>query len=395
MVQIVHIVIHKIYCLEAQICLQLFLLEYIDDQTVNADIDGREEELLDGRGLNPRNCRSHEENCAQPEGFIWSPDAHVGGEGVLNLRVDPEEDHSLEAGHLGGVEIQQTQPRDNLLEVGDVSENLWRDTARGHHGGQVGGSHVLGTAQDKQLQPRVGDQGLLVLFGEDGEGGEGGGPLAVHQEHSGGGFTNNLGRGCSRGRWGHWAGGGGQEGRAGGGEGGVEGGGSHWGGHGAEGQIWVGGEGVISMKLLDLSPDGGLAGSPLMLDGLLVHPDLDALGESAAAALVPVRLVDLAPAPLPGLAEVLPAPPDGPLEEPGAPVTRKYAVVLPGGEVTAHLAGGVVEDPAGSRRRTRLTFDTCKLGPHRGRQPTVLHFENHPAVRSVRNWRAYIRGVHI
>ena len=83
-----------------------------------------------------------------------------------------------------------------------------------------------------------------------------------------------------------------------------------------------------------------------MLDSLAVHPDLDAPVEPTASALVPVRLVHEAASGLPGLAGVLPAPPDGPLEEAGTPVAGKNAVVLPGRVIAAHLARHVVQDTA-------------------------------------------------
>ena len=84
-----------------------------------------------------------------------------------------------------------------------------------------------------------------------------------------------------------------------------------------------------------------------MLDGLLVHADLETAGESAAPALVAVGLVYHAqPLPRPRLAPVLAAPPYGALEETSAAVTREDAVVLPRGEVPAHLARRVVQDAA-------------------------------------------------
>ena len=56
-------------------------------------------------------------------------------------------------------------------------------------------------------------------------------------------------------------------------------------------------------------------------------------------------LVYHAALPLAALTAVLSAPPDGSLEEARTAVTREYPVVLPGGEVTAHLARHVVQDP--------------------------------------------------
>ena len=69
-----------------------------------------------------------------------------------------------------------------------------------------------------------------------------------------------------------------------------------------------------------LLPDGGVPGSPLMLDGLPVHAHLEAPPEPAAPALVPVSLVYHTTVLLPTLAPVLSPPPDGPLEESPAPV---------------------------------------------------------------------------
>ena len=83
-----------------------------------------------------------------------------------------------------------------------------------------------------------------------------------------------------------------------------------------------------------------------MLHGLLVHPDLDAPGEAAAPALVAVCLVDHASLTLSALAAILPAPSDGSLEEASAAVTREDAVMLPGGEVSAHLTRNIVQDAA-------------------------------------------------
>ena len=95
-----------------------------------------------------------------------------------------------------------------------------------------------------------------------------------------------------------------------------------------------------------------------MLDGLPVHADGEALVQPAAPALIPVGLVHLAASTpssssssSPGLAGVLPAPPDGPLEEPGAPVAREDPVVLPRAEVAAHAARRVVEDAAAAGGR--------------------------------------------
>ena len=94
-----------------------------------------------------------------------------------------------------------------------------------------------------------------------------------------------------------------------------------------------------------LFPDGCIPRPPLVLYGLPVHADLDAPGEPAAPALVAVCLVYHAALPLAALTAVLSAPPDGSLEEARTAVTREYPVVLPGGEVTAHLARHVVQDP--------------------------------------------------
>ena len=95
-----------------------------------------------------------------------------------------------------------------------------------------------------------------------------------------------------------------------------------------------------------LLPDGGVPGPPLVLHGLLVHPHLCAPLESAAPALVAVGLVYHTPLTLPALAAVLPAPSDGSLEEAGAAVTREDAVMLPGGEVSTHLARDIVQNAA-------------------------------------------------
>ena len=83
-----------------------------------------------------------------------------------------------------------------------------------------------------------------------------------------------------------------------------------------------------------------------MLDGLPVHADLETPPEPTAPTLVTVSLVYHTALILPTLTPVLSTPPDRPLEEPRAPVTREDPVVLPGGEISADLAGDVVQDPA-------------------------------------------------
>ena len=99
-------------------------------------------------------------------------------------------------------------------------------------------------------------------------------------------------------------------------------------------------------EICHLLPDGGVPGPPLVLDGLPVHADLETPPEPTAPTLVTVSLVYHTALILPTLTPVLSTPPDRPLEEPRAPVTREDPVVLPGGEISAHLAGDVVQDPA-------------------------------------------------
>ena len=95
-----------------------------------------------------------------------------------------------------------------------------------------------------------------------------------------------------------------------------------------------------------LLPDGRVPGSSLVLDSLPVHAHLETPPKPTAPTLVTVGLVYHTALLLPTLTPVLSPPPDGPLEEPRTPVTREYPVVLPGGEISAHLAGHVVQDPA-------------------------------------------------
>ena len=83
-----------------------------------------------------------------------------------------------------------------------------------------------------------------------------------------------------------------------------------------------------------------------MLDSLPVHAHLETPPEPTAPTLVTVGLVYHTALLLPTLTPVLSSPPDGPLEEPRTPVTREYPVVLPGREISANLAGHVVQDPA-------------------------------------------------
>ena len=83
-----------------------------------------------------------------------------------------------------------------------------------------------------------------------------------------------------------------------------------------------------------------------MLDSLPVHAHLETSPEPTSPTLVTVGLVYHTTLPLPTLTPVLSPPPDGPLEEPRTAVAREYPVVLPGGEISAHLAGNVVQDPA-------------------------------------------------
>ena len=99
-----------------------------------------------------------------------------------------------------------------------------------------------------------------------------------------------------------------------------------------------------SDQVRHLLPDGGVPGSPLVLDGLPVHAHLETPPEPTAPTLVTVGLVYHTALPLPTLAPVLSAPSDGPLEEPRTPVTREDPVVLPGREIPAHLAGNIVQD---------------------------------------------------
>lgn len=82
---------------------------------------------------------------------------------------------------------------------------------------------------------------------------------------------------------------------------------------------------------------------------------MDALGQSAGPALIPVGLVDHAAALGFGLAGVLPTAPDRPLEEAGAAVARVDAVVLAGRVVAAHLARHVEQDTAWKKRAERCT----------------------------------------
>jgi len=88
-----------------------------------------------------------------------------------------------------------------------------------------------------------------------------------------------------------------------------------------------------------------------VLDCFPVHSYVDTPGEPAAPALVPVGLVHLAEGGGGGgalvLARVLPASPDGSLEEACAAVAGEDTVVLAGAVVGADLAGHVVQDAAG------------------------------------------------
>jgi hypothetical protein len=54
---------------------------------------------------------------------------------------------------------------------------------------------------------------------------------------------------------------------------------------------------------------------------VLIHASLDTFAQSASSALVAVRLVHHAAALRLGFADILPLPPDGPLEEPGTAAT--------------------------------------------------------------------------
>ena len=91
-----------------------------------------------------------------------------------------------------------------------------------------------------------------------------------------------------------------------------------------------------------LASQGRVPGPALVLDGVLVHADLGAPLEPAGPALVPVGLVHQAGTLGLGLAHVLPVPPDGSLEEAGAPVASENPVVFPRAVVSANFAGDVV-----------------------------------------------------
>lgn len=122
---------------------------------------------------------------------------------------------------------------------------------------------------------------------------------------------------------------------------------------------------------------------------IFVHADLDALAQAACPALIAVRLVHQTGAFALGLAQVLPIAADGSLreeqnkfqtsssdekkvtqylEESGAAVAGKDAVVLAGRMVLAHSAGDVVEDAAGRSAAGRLAGRRCVA--------EMLHVEN-------------------
>jgi hypothetical protein len=104
---------------------------------------------------------------------------------------------------------------------------------------------------------------------------------------------------------------------------------------------------LVCLHHLHLLAECGSARASLMLNSLAVHAHLNAPPKAAASALVPPCLVHLASFVLSGLAGILPASTNGALEEASAAVTSKDPVVLARGEITAHLAGRVVENPAG------------------------------------------------
>jgi hypothetical protein len=99
----------------------------------------------------------------------------------------------------------------------------------------------------------------------------------------------------------------------------------------------------------------GSARASFMLNGLAVHAHLNAPPKAAASALVPPRLVHLASSILSGLAGILPASANGALKEASAAVASKDPIVLARGEITAHLAGCVIEYSAG-RASTASSF---------------------------------------
>jgi hypothetical protein len=99
----------------------------------------------------------------------------------------------------------------------------------------------------------------------------------------------------------------------------------------------------------------GSARASLMLNSLAVHAHLNAPPKATASALVPPRLVHLASSVLSGLAGILPPSANGALEEASAAVASKDTVVLARGEITAHLAGRVIKNPAG-RASTASSF---------------------------------------
>ena len=104
---------------------------------------------------------------------------------------------------------------------------------------------------------------------------------------------------------------------------------------------------LIEHHQVHLLAQGGSARTPLMLDSLSVHANLNAPSKAAATALVPACLVHLTSLALSGLAEILPPSPNGSFEEASTSVAGKDPVVLARREVSAHLAGSVIQDPAG------------------------------------------------
>ncbi len=140
-----------------------------------------------------------------------------GGVVGLGFQGGLQQDDSAEAGELGGVHPHSLELGDRLLEGLQLGQG-------GHVlvGGGSGGSGLhrkgeLSGAEDKQLPPRLLQQGQLVPIREGDEGRHVLRPPHVHEEESGGSLAQTL-RGDERGRGGGGArggGGGGEEGRGG------------------------------------------------------------------------------------------------------------------------------------------------------------------------------------
>lgn len=90
----------------------------------------------------------------------------------------------------------------------------------------------------------------------------------------------------------------------------------------------------------------GVAWSSFVLHCILVHAHLEALAQTAGAALVAVCLVHHAEALFLGLADVLAGTTDAALEEARTAVAGIDAVVFAGAVIAANLAGYMVQDAA-------------------------------------------------